>query len=84
MQISLWWDDEHAVGRKVQPFGNQFDRHVGVTGKDFVEESIDCSQVIDDDARHIHVRRKVPQQSDIGVKTAGRPAHSDDREVFRS
>ena len=36
-------------------------------------------QMIDDDDRHAHVGRQVPEQPNIGVKAAGRTAHANDR-----
>jgi hypothetical protein len=47
-----------------------------------VELSVDDSDVINDDDRHAHIVRQVPQWPNIGVKAASRATNANDRKVF--
>jgi hypothetical protein len=61
VQITLRRNDEHSVGPDEQSLSDQFDRHLRVARKNFVEQSGGRPQVIDDDDPNAHVGRQVSQ-----------------------
>ncbi len=70
------------IGFDQQIFRDEFNRHGGVVRKDFMELGRHASNVIDDDDRHPHIRRKILQEPDIGVETTGRAADANNRKIF--
>jgi hypothetical protein len=82
VQITLRWDDEHAIGLDEQALGNECDRHPRVVGEDFVKEGGRMSQVIDDHDRDAEIGWKVPQQACVRVEAPGGATYANQRKAL--
>ena len=52
-------NDEHLIGRNLQPVCDQVHRHLGVGRKHFVEHGRQRSHVIHNDDRDTHIDRQI-------------------------
>jgi hypothetical protein len=71
MQIALGRNDEDSTRANVKPLRDQFDRHIGMTRKDFVELGGDDPKVINDHDRGAEINGQTTYETNVCVETTG-------------
>lgn len=82
MQVTLRWDDEHAIWFDMQSLGNERDWHLRVMGEEFVEEGGRRSQVINDYDRGAEIGWKILEQAFVCVEPSGGTTYTNQRKIL--